>query len=79
LTRISMHVYVILAISAKIGYLRQQGRPTHELAAILDTFRLKAEREFRKNRNLRPDGFERRLMGLFHLLDRARTGGQQGA
>ncbi|MEJ2664209.1 MAG: acyl-CoA dehydrogenase family protein [Spirochaetia bacterium] len=79
LTRISMHVYGILAVSAKIGYLRQQGRPTHELAAILDTFRLKAEREFRKNRNLRPDGFERRLMGLFHLLDRARTGEEQGA
>jgi acyl-CoA dehydrogenase family protein 9 len=79
LTVMSMHVFGILALCAKISFRAQQGGAVRELLAVLDTFCAKAEKTFRGNAHLKADRYEQRLMGLAGFLGLNRTKEGRGA
>jgi acyl-CoA dehydrogenase family protein 9 len=79
LTVMSMHVFGILALCAKISFRAQQGGAVRELLAVLDTFCAKAEKIFRGNAHLKADRYEQRLMRLAGFLGFNRTKEGRGA
>jgi acyl-CoA dehydrogenase family protein 9 len=70
LTTISVHVFGLLAMIAKLRYCMDRGEDIRDLSRVLDWLIEDARVECRKNYRLGPDRAERKERSIFALVER---------